>query len=126
MIKKEFKNIYNCHTSLLPNYKGLLIVQRSIFDRLFNNKKCRIGVTIHKINKNFDNGQIVWNKVIKLNFKKRHNFKKIYEEFYLNFYYGIDKILSKKKLVYLKFKKDISLKETISFLEMIKLKLRLL
>jgi formyltetrahydrofolate hydrolase len=125
-IKGEFKNIYNCHPSMLPNYKGLLIIQRSIYDKLFNNKNCKIGVTIHKINKDFDNGQIVWNKEIKLNFKKKYNFKKIYEEFYLNFYYGIDKILSKKKISYLKIKEDLSLKKTISFLEMIKLKLRLL
>ena len=125
-INGSFKNIYNCHTSLLPNYKGLLIIQRAIYDILFNKKKSKIGITIHKLNKKFDAGTIVWNKEIRLNFYEKCKFKDIYENFYLNFYYGIDNIASYKKKRMLLVKKKINLKKTINFFEIIKLKIKLL
>jgi len=53
-IKKNFKNIFNCHPAILPNYKGLLPIQRNIYDNIFYNKNNDCGVTIHQINKEFD------------------------------------------------------------------------
>ena len=125
-INGDLKNIYNCHTSLLPNYKGLLIIQRSIYDKLINNKNPRIGVTIHKLNKDFDDGEIIWNKPINLNFSNRYKFREIYEKFYYNFYYGIEEILLDKKIKILKIKKNTNYKKSISIVEILQLKLRLL
>ena len=71
-ISEKFENIYNCHPSLLPNYRGLLPIVRNLFDIFVNNKKILTGVTIHKINKKFDSGKIVWNKLINLSLKKKN------------------------------------------------------
>lgn len=70
-INENFENIYNCHPSLLPNYKGLLPIVNNLFDVFVNNNKILSGVTIHKINKQFDGGKIIWNKSINLNLKKK-------------------------------------------------------
>lgn len=125
-IDKNFKNIYNCHPSLLPNYKGLLPIVRNLFDHFVNNKKILTGVTIHKINKKFDSGKIIWNKQINLNFKKKTTFKKIYEDFYLSFCIGIDKVYCLKKIKLKKIQKYKIQKKTISFYDIFRLKLKLL
>ncbi len=125
-IKGNFKNIYNCHPSLLPNYKGLLPIQRNMFDRLLNHKKINFGLTIHKLDENFDSGKIIWNKSIKLNFKKDNKFKKIYEKIYENFFYGINQIYSKKKIRCVKTKNEKTSKLSISFFEILLLKMKIL
>ncbi len=125
-INGNFKNIYNCHPSLLPNYKGLLPIQRNMFDRLFNHKKINFGLTIHKLEENFDSGKIIWNKSIKLNFKKDNKFKKIYEKIYENFFYGINQIYSKKKIRCVKTKNEKNSKLSISFFEILLLKMKIL
>ena len=125
-IKGNFKNIYNCHPSLLPNYKGLLPIQRNMFDRLLNHKKINFGLTIHKLDENFDSGKIIWNKSIKLNFKKDNKFKKIYEKIYENFFYGINQIYSKKKIRCVKTKNEKNSKLSISFFEILLLKMKIL
>lgn len=125
-INGNFKNIYNCHPSLLPNYKGLLPIQRNMFDRLFNHKKINFGLTIHKLEENFDSGKIIWNKSIKLNLKKDNKFKKIYERIYENFFYGINQIYSKKKIRYVKTKNEKNSKLSISFFEILLLKMKIL
>tara|TARA_B110000977_G_scaffold201273_1_gene295097 strand:- start:3575 stop:4249 length:675 start_codon:yes stop_codon:yes gene_type:complete len=125
-IKKNYKNIYNCHPSLLPNYKGLLPIQRQIFDSLFNKKKNVFGITIHKLEKDFDTGKIVWNKIIKLDKNEIMNFKKIYEKIYCNFKHGIDQILSPNKKKLVKINRDNKLKSSISFYEIFLLKLNIL
>lgn len=125
-INSCFKNIYNCHPSLLPNYKGLLPIQRNMFDRLFNHKKINFGLTIHKLEENFDDGKIIWNKSIKLNLKKDNKFKKIYEKIYENFFYGINQIYSKKKIRYVKIKNEKNSKLSISFFEILLLKMKIL
>ena len=122
----NLKNIYNCHPSLLPNYKGLLPIQRNLFDQLFNKKKNNFGLTIHKLNKNFDSGKIIWNKSINLNSKQNLNFKKIYERFYENFYDGIVSISSSKKFKCIKIKKNMSHKSSISLYEILMLKIKIL
>lgn len=125
-INQNLKNIYNCHPSLLPNYKGLLPIPRNIFDLIINKKKTHFGITIHKVTKNFDSGKIIWNKSINLNFKKDNNIKKIYEFFYESFFYGLKKICSSQKINYIKSKNNNSSKRTISFYEIFLLKIKLL
>lgn len=93
-ITYNFKNVYNCHPSLLPNYKGLLPIPRYLYDRWVNNISNNLGVSIHKINQKFDCGKIMWNKRIYI--KKNLSIKELYEQVYSNFYYGILDILKKK------------------------------
>ena len=124
-ISENFKNIYNCHPSLLPNYRGLLPIVRNLFDIFVNNKKILTGVTIHKINKKFDSGKIIWNKLINLSLKRKTTFKSIYEDFYLSFSEGIDKVNSFKNVKYKKIIKYKVQKKNISFYEIFKLKLKI-
>ncbi len=125
-INHNLKNIYNCHPSLLPNYKGLLPIPKSIFDFLINKKKNYFGITIHKINNNFDSGRIIWNKSINLDLKRNTNMKKIYEFFYKSFFHGLIKICFSHKINCIKIKKNKSLKRKITFYEILLLKLKLL
>ena len=125
-INGSFKNVYNCHPSLLSNYKGLLPIIRNVYDLFFNKIKPETGVTMHKLSKNFDSGKIVWNKSFKLNLIKRNNFKKIYEDFYLNFCEGIDKVCRLKKIKNNKITKYKFQKKRINFYEIFKLKLKIL
>ena len=124
-ISEKFENIYNCHPSLLPNYRGLLPIVRNLFDIFVNNKKILTGVTIHKINKKFDSGKIVWNKLINLSLKKKITFKSIYEDFYLSFSEGIDRVNNFKIVKYKKIIKYKVQKKNISFYEIFKLKLKI-
>ena len=124
-IKKNFKNIFNCHPAILPNYKGLLPIQRNIYDNIFYKKSNDCGVTIHKINKEFDEGKILWNKVINIK-KFIGNQKIMYEKVYSNFSQGIDQIASNKKKHYKKVKKDYKCKKNLHFLEILKLKVKLI
>lgn len=121
-IKKNYKNIYNCHPSLLPNYKGLLPIQRQMFDSLFNKKNNTFGVTIHKLGNNFDSGKIIWNKKIKLDKNEFKNYKNIYEKIYCNFEHGISHILSYNKKKFCKINQDKKTKSSMNFYEIFLLK----
>ena len=125
-VNGSFKNVYNCHPSLLSNYKGLLPIIRNLYDLIFNKIKPKTGITVHKLSKNFDSGKIVWNKPIHLDIKKKNTLKKIYEDFYLNFCEGIDKVCRLKKIKYNKIAKYKFQKKRINFYEIFKLKLKIL
>ena len=124
-IKKNFKNIFNCHPAILPNYKGLLPIQRNIYDNIFNKRNNNFGVTIHQINEKFDEGKIVWNKVINIK-KFIGNQRIMYEKVYSNFSHGIDQIVSNKKRYYKKIKKDYNCKKNLNFNKILKLKLKII
>jgi formyltetrahydrofolate hydrolase len=121
-IKYNFKNIYNCHPSLTPNYKGLMPIPRYLYDSIINNKKYELGLTIHKINQKFDSGKIIWNKKIKI---KKYLIKDIYEEVYSNFYYGIKKINSPNRVKINTVKPIQNEKSNLSLIEIILLKINL-
>lgn len=123
-IEYNYKNIYNCHPSLLPNYKGLMPIPRYLWDFIINNKKNEIGLTIHKINQKFDSGKIMWNKIIKI--KKNILLKDLYEKIYSNFYYGIVDILSSNSFKLNHTQVDKVLKNNLSLLEIFFLKINLL
>ena len=89
-------------------------------------KKNVFGITIHKLEKDFDTGKIVWNKIIKLDKNEIKNFKNIYEKIYCNFKHGIDQILSPNKKKLVKINRDNKLKSSISFYEIFLLKLNIL
>ena len=124
-IKKNFKNIFNCHPAILPNYKGLLPIQRNIYDNIFYNKNNDCGVTIHQINKEFDEGKILWNKVIYIK-QLIGNQRIMYEKVYSNFSNGIDQIASNKRKYIKKVKRDYNCKKDLNFLEILKLKIKII
>tara|TARA_Y100001970_G_scaffold293124_1_gene437916 strand:+ start:1669 stop:2349 length:681 start_codon:yes stop_codon:yes gene_type:complete len=121
-IKYNFKNIYNCHPSLIPNYKGLMPIPRYLYDSIINNKEYELGLTIHKINQKFDSGKIIWNKKIKI---KKYFIKDIYEKVYTNFYYGIRKINSTNRIKINNVKSIQNEKNNLSLIEIILLKINL-
>ena len=121
-IKYNFKNIYNCHPSLIPNYKGLMPIPRYLYDSIINNKEYELGLTIHKINQKFDNGKIIWNKKIKI---KKYLIKDIYEKVYSNFYYGIRKINSSNIIKINAVKPIQNEKDNLGLIEIILLKINL-
>lgn len=53
LIKLAQYGCFNVHSSLLPNYRGI----NALFWALLNNEK-KTGVTVHKIDNNFDSGPI--------------------------------------------------------------------
>ena len=55
-------DVINLHPSILPNYKGLMTQKRM----LINNEKI-YGFTIHKVSNVLDDGEIISNKIKKIN-----------------------------------------------------------
>ena len=51
----------NYHTSLLPKYRG----RQPLFWALYNNE-VKTGITIHKMDKNIDKGEIILQEIIKI------------------------------------------------------------
>ena len=55
---KDFgKKIINIHPSLLPKFKGL-----NTFERIVKNKEIKTGCTVHYVNEQLDNGNIICQK----------------------------------------------------------------
>ena len=62
---KNYKNrIVNIHPSLLPNYKGL-----NTFARVLKNREIKTGCTVHFVNKNLDDGNLILKKIFFLSSK---------------------------------------------------------
>ena len=77
--KKELINLpkfgcINRHFSLLPKFKGLW----PVFYTISNNEKY-FGITIHKINEKYDDGEILFQKKFEINEK---NMSKIYTQLF--------------------------------------------
>jgi phosphoribosylglycinamide formyltransferase-1 len=91
-ITKKY-NIINIHPSILPFYKGLNALERS-----FISGKAT-GITIHKVNENLDEGEVIFKKEISIKGLTLNEYKSILkkEEF---FYYPkvVKDIQSKKSL----------------------------
>ena len=51
------KKIVNIHPSLLPKFKGL-----NTFERILKNKEIKTGCTVHYVNDNLDDGEIIVKK----------------------------------------------------------------
>ena len=56
------KKIINIHPSLLPKFKGL-----NTFERILKNKEKKTGCTVHYVNDNLDDGEIIVKKSFYLN-----------------------------------------------------------
>jgi phosphoribosylglycinamide formyltransferase-1 len=58
--------IINSHPALLPKYGGKGMYGRFVHEAVLNNKETISGVTVHKVNKNYDEGEIICQKTIQI------------------------------------------------------------
>ena len=58
--------IINIHPALLPKYGGKGMYGDKIHQAVFENKEQETGVTVHFVNKNYDEGSIIEQKSIKI------------------------------------------------------------
>lgn len=57
----QYKNrILNIHPSLLPKYGGKGMHGHYVHEAVFNNRDANTGMSIHLVNENYDEGQIVF------------------------------------------------------------------
>ena len=70
-IINEFKNkIINIHPSLLPKYGGKGMFGAKVHEKVIENEEKETGFTIHYVDKNYDEGDIIFQK--KLSIKKKN------------------------------------------------------
>jgi len=60
------KMIINIHPSLLPKYGGKGMYGNYVHDAVIENKELFSGITIHKVNRNYDEGEVIFQKKIRL------------------------------------------------------------
>ena len=62
-IVSEYKNkIINIHPSLLPKYGGKGMYGRKVHESVLANEEKESGITIHFVNQNYDEGEIILQK----------------------------------------------------------------
>ncbi len=59
-IQKYPKRIVNIHPALLPNHGGAGMFGRKVHEAVLNAKDTETGITIHYVNENFDEGEIIY------------------------------------------------------------------
>ena len=59
MLRSYPKKIINIHTSLLPKYGGRGMYGLRVHQAVLANKEKESGITIHFVNKNYDEGEII-------------------------------------------------------------------
>lgn len=64
MIDKYPNRIINIHPSLLPKYGGKGMYGMAVHNAVFINKEKETGITIHYVNNNYDEGQIIFQKSV--------------------------------------------------------------
>ena len=62
MINFYPKKIINLHPSLLPKYGGQGMFGDNVHRAVLENKEAKSGITIHFVNKNYDEGEIILQK----------------------------------------------------------------
>ena len=61
------KKIVNIHPALLPKYGGKGMYGMNVHKAIIKNKEAVSGITIHYVNKKYDEGPIIFQKEIKIN-----------------------------------------------------------
>jgi len=63
----EYPNkIINIHPALLPKYGGKGMYGDAVHNAVFNNKEVETGITVHYVNSNYDEGQIIFQKKVNI------------------------------------------------------------
>ena len=60
------KKIINIHPALLPKYGGKGMYGMNVHRAVIENKEVKTGITIHYVNKNYDEGVIIFQKEVTL------------------------------------------------------------
>lgn len=66
LIKSFPKRIINIHPALLPKYGGKGMYGMSVHKAVYENKEKETGITIHYVNNNYDEGQIIFQKAVEI------------------------------------------------------------
>ena len=81
-IIEKFKNkIINIHPSLLPKYGGKGMYGMNVHKEVIKNKEAESGISIHYVNKQYDEGEVIFQKSIQIIYpiKAKDLSKKIHE-----------------------------------------------
>ena len=62
MVDSYPKKIINIHPSLLPKYGGRGMYGNNVHRAVLENKEIESGITIHFVNKNYDEGEVILQK----------------------------------------------------------------
>jgi phosphoribosylglycinamide formyltransferase-1 len=66
LIQKFPKRVFNIHPSLLPKYGGKGMYGQYIHEAVKANKEKESGITIHYVSENYDEGEVIFQKVKRL------------------------------------------------------------
>jgi phosphoribosylglycinamide formyltransferase-1 len=66
LIKKFNNKIINIHPSLLPKYGGKGMYGRYVHEEVIKNKEDQSGISIHYVNNQYDEGEIIFQKSTKI------------------------------------------------------------
>ena len=66
LIEKFPNKIINIHPALLPKYGGKGMYGENVHKAVFENKETETGITVHFVNKNYDEGNIIEQKSVKI------------------------------------------------------------
>tara|TARA_B100000902_G_C26975931_1_gene747794 strand:+ start:146 stop:712 length:567 start_codon:yes stop_codon:yes gene_type:complete len=62
------RKIINIHPSLLPKFGGKGMYGNNVHEAVLKNKESKSGITIHFVNKNYDEGEIIFQKTCDISF----------------------------------------------------------
>ena len=68
IIEKFPRKIINIHPSLLPAYGGKGMYGMNVHNKVIENSERESGITIHYVNKNYDEGQIIFQKKLTIQY----------------------------------------------------------
>ena len=66
MLKKFPNKIINIHPALLPKYGGKGMYGENIYKAVLENKETESGISVHFVNKNYDEGKIIFQESFSL------------------------------------------------------------
>ena len=58
--------VINIHPALLPKYGGKGMYGSHVHESVIKNKETKTGITIHYVNRNYDEGAVIFQKEVKL------------------------------------------------------------
>lgn len=98
LIQKFNQNIVNIHPALLPKYGGKGMYGMRVHESVISNKERESGVTIHYVNENYDEGDIIFQSKcsIESNDTAEALAKKVHEIEYMYFPKIIEQIIMNK------------------------------
>ncbi|MGB5362678.1 MAG: phosphoribosylglycinamide formyltransferase [Aureibaculum sp.] len=99
IIKAFPQKIINIHPALLPKYGGKGMYGMHVHNAVIENKEVETGITIHYVNENYDEGNIIFQKTVRIKADDTPESisKKVHELEYENFPKIIETVLLKNE-----------------------------